>query len=93
MVVVFITTYAIPLRRGVLDTTFAPVTPVSSNNKTDRHDKTEIFLKVALNTITPKMTPTCRLFMSLKLCLALSSKKRAPIKKNMTEERGLNIFS
>ena len=90
MVVVFITTYAIPLRRGVLDTTFAPV---SSNNKTDRHDKTEIFLKVALNTITPKMTPTCRLFMSLKLCLALSSKKRAPIKKNMTEERGLNIFS
>ena len=63
MVVVFITTYAIPLRRGVLDTTFAPV---SSNNKTDRHDKTEIFLKVALNTITPKMTPTCRLFKTIK---------------------------
>ena len=69
MVVVFITTYAIPLRRGVLDTTFAPVTPVSSNNKTDRHDKTEIFLKVALNTITPKiffLTPTCRLFKTIK---------------------------
>jgi hypothetical protein len=58
MAVGFIATYAIPLRRDVLDTTFAPVTLVSSNNKTDRHDKTEIFLKVALNTIIPKMTPT-----------------------------------
>jgi hypothetical protein len=66
MVVGFITTYAIPLRRGVLDTTFAPVTLVSSNNKTDRHDKTEIFLKVALNTITPKKIPTCRLFKTIK---------------------------
>jgi hypothetical protein len=27
-------------------------TPVSSNNKTDRHDITKIMLKVALNTIT-----------------------------------------
>jgi hypothetical protein len=26
-----------------------PYTPVSSTNKTDRHDITEIFLKVALN--------------------------------------------
>ena len=31
---------------------------VSSNNKTDRHDITEIFLKVALNTITPNPTIT-----------------------------------
>ena len=31
---------------------FSPVTPVSSTNKTDRHDMTEIVLKVALNTIT-----------------------------------------
>ena len=52
--------------RGVLDTTlcdkvcqrlatrrwFSPGTPVSSN-KTDRHDITEILLKVALSTITP----------------------------------------
>jgi len=30
---------------------FCPVTPVSSTNKTDRHDVTEILLKVALNTI------------------------------------------
>jgi hypothetical protein len=31
---------------------FFPGTPVSSTNKTGRHDKTEILLKVALNTIT-----------------------------------------
>ena len=55
----------IPLRRGVFNTTlcdfvcqwltigrwFSPGTPVSSTNKTDRHDITEILLKVALNTI------------------------------------------
>ena len=29
----------------------SPSTPVSSTNKTDRHDITEILLKVALNTI------------------------------------------
>jgi len=53
-----------PLRWGVLDTTlsdkvcqwfaagrwFSPGTPVSSINKTNRHDITEILLKVALNT-------------------------------------------
>jgi hypothetical protein len=31
---------------------FFPGTPVSSTNKTDRHEITEILLKVALNTIT-----------------------------------------
>jgi hypothetical protein len=30
---------------------FSPGTPVSFTNKTDRHDITEILLKVALNTI------------------------------------------
>ena len=54
-----------PLRRGVLDTTlcdkvrqlhaagrwFSLATSVSSTNKTDHHDITEILLKVALNTI------------------------------------------
>ena len=30
---------------------FSPGNPVSSTNKTDRHDITEILLKVALNTI------------------------------------------
>jgi hypothetical protein len=54
-----------PVRRGVLDTTlcdkicqwlatgrwFSPGTPVSSTNKTDRHDITEILLKVAQSII------------------------------------------
>jgi hypothetical protein len=31
---------------------FSPGTPVSSTNKTDRNDITEILLKVALNTTT-----------------------------------------
>ena len=56
----------IPLRRDVLDTKlcdkvcqwlvagqrFSPGTPVSSIDKTDCHDMTEILSKVALNTIT-----------------------------------------
>jgi hypothetical protein len=33
---------------------FSPGTRVSSTNKNDRHDLTEILLKVALNTITLK---------------------------------------
>jgi hypothetical protein len=51
--------------RGVLDTTLcdkvcqrlatdlwlSPGTPISSTNKTDRHDIAEMLLKVALNTI------------------------------------------
>ena len=61
----------IPVRRGVLSTTlcdkvcqwlaadrwFSPGTPVSSSNKTDLHDITEILLKVALKTITLSLTP------------------------------------
>jgi hypothetical protein len=54
----------IPLRRGVLDTTLCDkiwkwlvtgrwFSPVSTTNKTDRHDITEILLKVTLNAITP----------------------------------------
>jgi hypothetical protein len=53
------------LRRGELNTTlcdkvfqwlvtgrwFSPGSPVSSTNKTDRHDLTEILLKVSINTI------------------------------------------
>ena len=55
-----------PIQAGVLDATlcdkvcqspaaglwFSPCIPVSFTNKTDRHDITEILLKVALNTIT-----------------------------------------
>jgi hypothetical protein len=33
---------------------FSPGTPVSSTNKTDHHELTEILLKVALNTINLK---------------------------------------
>jgi hypothetical protein len=36
---------------------FSPGTPMSSNNKTDRHDVTEILLKGALNIITLTLTP------------------------------------
>ena len=35
---------------------FSPGTPVSSTNITDRHDITEILLKVALNTIILNQT-------------------------------------
>ena len=57
----------IPLMRCILNTTlcdkvcqwlaagqwFSPGTPVSSTNKTDHHDITEILLKVVWNTIKP----------------------------------------
>ena len=36
---------------------FSPYTPVSSTNKTDRHDITGIWLKVVLNTITLAPNP------------------------------------
>jgi hypothetical protein len=38
---------------------FSPGTLLSSSNKTGRHDITEIFLKVALNTINQTTKPTC----------------------------------
>jgi len=37
------------------DSGFSPGIPVSSTNKTDRHNMTEILLKLALNTLT--LTP------------------------------------
>jgi hypothetical protein len=76
MVVRFITTKAISAYhhwscefetrswRGALHTTgrwFSPGTPVSSTNKNDRHDITEILLEVALNTISP---PNGKVFLS-----------------------------
>jgi hypothetical protein len=36
---------------------FSPGTPVSSTNKTDRYDITEILLKVALSIITQTSNP------------------------------------
>ena len=58
-----------PLRRCVLDTTLCDkvcqrlaagrcFSPVSSTKTTDRHDITEILLKVALNTITLTSNPS-----------------------------------
>jgi hypothetical protein len=35
---------------------FSPGTPVSSTNKTDRHSKTEVLLKLALSTIKRNQT-------------------------------------
>jgi hypothetical protein len=46
---------------------FSPGTLVSSTNKTDRHDITEILLKVALNTITHPRLLHC----SIKLIVCL----------------------
>ena len=60
------------LRQGILNTTlydkvcqwlatgwwFSPGTPVSSTNKTDSHDITQILLKVALNTINQTLLHT-----------------------------------
>ena len=37
------------------DQWFSPGTPVSSTNKTERHDITEILLKIAFNTTTPPL--------------------------------------
>jgi len=63
MIVGFTTTQSMPITTNVVNSNpvhgeasgrwFSPVTLVSSTNKTDRHDITEIVLKVALNTITP----------------------------------------
>jgi len=68
----------IPIMWGVLDTTlcdkvcqllatgrwFSPVTPVFSTNETDRHDRTEILLKVSLYTIALTLF-RCILLLSL----------------------------
>jgi hypothetical protein len=55
-------TLTTPLSPCVLDTTlcFFPGTRVSSNNRTDRHDITEISLKVALDIINPNPLTTGR---------------------------------
>ena len=38
---------------------FFPGSPVDTTNKTDRHDITEILLKVALSTHKQKLAPVC----------------------------------
>jgi hypothetical protein len=42
---------------------FSSGTAVSSTNKTDYHDITEILLKVALNTITLTLTPFTKILL------------------------------
>jgi len=54
------TTQKISNKRG-----FSPGPPVSSSNKTDRHDITEILLKVALN--TTKQTNSNKLLTDTKM--------------------------
>jgi hypothetical protein len=77
-----------PLRRGVLDTAlcdkvcqwltvgrcFSLGTPVSSTNKTDRQDITEIFLKVALNTINLIQSISKGVVFSIKIGVLLRNK-------------------
>ena len=76
----------IPLRWRVLDTAlcdkvcqwlvavrwFSPSTPVSSTNKTDRHDIAEILLRVALNTITLTLTRIPIIVMCTCFCQIIS---------------------
>ena len=51
---------------------FSPGTPVSSTNKTDRNDITEILLKVVLNTINHKPSHLLTLCQSIRLyCIRL----------------------
>ena len=46
-------------------------TPVSSTIKTDRHDITEILLRVALNTITQTLTWNCYYASTLRMTISL----------------------
>ena len=58
---------------------FSPDTPVSSTNKTDHHDITEILLKVALSNIKQPnhqheiVYISCRLYISVIYCVISSS--------------------
>ena len=49
-----VTQFWICIKFKIWNRWFSPGTPVSSTNKTDRHDIAELFLKVALNTINHK---------------------------------------
>jgi hypothetical protein len=51
---------------------FSSGTPVSSTNKTDRHDITEILLKVALNTIKQTEMEKCIFWFKALLMISVS---------------------
>ena len=69
--------FRMPLRRDILDTTFSQWlvagwwlslwNPVSSTNKTDRHDITEILLKVVLTTITLTPSQSSSIYISFQI--------------------------
>ena len=84
---------------------FSPGTPISSTNKTDRHDITEIWLKVALNIIPPflkasypvtiNMGGTCfptTTYGSLPTLFLRKKKKSINTPFNFTEIHNANIF-
>ena len=54
---------------------FSPGPPVSSTNKTDRHDIAEILLKVALNTITKNTIACLQIFV---MCCVLLNWQNSP---------------
>jgi hypothetical protein len=51
--------YTLENTKGAIKRWFSSDTPVFSSNNTDRHDITEILLKVALNTITQTPYVAC----------------------------------
>ena len=56
---------------------FFPGPPVSSTNKTDRHDITEILLKVALNTIKQNKTKSSTKRSNFNLVYSLQAKEQS----------------
>ena len=85
-----------PFRRGVLDTTLCDKVCqwhargrwVSSINKTDCHDITEILLKVALNTINRTLTPNLNTILKVQTRYRKNWKNRKLVakKKRPTEK-------
>jgi hypothetical protein len=57
----------------------SPGIPVSSTNKTDRHDITEILLKVTLNTITPSMESNIIFAVLSKMKVLTDEKMETPL--------------
>ena len=66
----------------------SPGTPVTSTNKTNRHDIAEILLKVALNTITITLNLCCkqRLFLTFQIKLSYLTKVSTPIEDSCNAE-------
>jgi hypothetical protein len=57
----------------------SPGIPVSSTNKTDRHDITEILLKVTLNTITSSMESNIIFAVLSKMKVLTDEKMETPL--------------